>query len=319
MSSSVATTQEPTPEQLAKLVDDCKGPADGRVAAFTALLNACCSEKCVLAVSATALPVCATALAESPTEEVVVAVTQLLARLFTFTDVATLVASSYISIIEALLTALDQHAGNPSVIEAIVVPIRNLACGGQNVRDALRAASVVTNLEELKQAYVGRRSLTLVLQDVLDAVCGADYDFFDGSLIPPCAGADKASSREELKEPARLLREGDLFQLVSPEPRTQCFIYITDDLKWLVWKDPRTTAARGEQYTVLAHVFAAERGFNVEPEVKTAANADEKRCFTIYGREHVITLEAPTEELCAAWVTALSAFATFHNGLALNA
>lgn len=99
-----------------------------------------------------------------------------------------------------------------------------------------------------------------------------------------------------------------------PRPR---HIYVTDDIKWIVWKDPKKTTI-DEDTKMRSQLRSVERG-RCTPQLKRQRFgkylAEEKHCFSIQGRERTIDLECSSEKDREKWVQAVEVLIAYKKGL----
>jgi Armadillo/beta-catenin-like repeat len=159
------------------------------------------------------------------------------------------VAAEYVQhtqIIQSIVTCAKYHLSSAHVQYKCLSPLENMAQVSANVRTSMRQSGAVELLKELK-SQVPQPDVKSAIQKLIDMldtddskqeagpggswrdVFGDDVD--DDDDVPP----------EELPiEIRNMLVSGELLQKHSktapPRPR---HVFVTDDLKWLCWKDPK--------------------------------------------------------------------------------
>jgi hypothetical protein len=125
-------------------------------------------------------------------------------------------------------------------------------------------------------------------------------------------GDEKADCAELKQEVKNFLTAGMLLQKHSnnaaPRPR---HVYVTTDLKFLVWKDPKKHELDDKNKMKVFKIRSIERG-RCTPQLqrKTLMGkfmSKEECSFAVMGRERTIDLETKTEAEREKWMTSLQA------------
>lgn len=117
-----------------------------------------------------------------------------------------------------------------------------------------------------------------------------------------------------------MLTAGNLFikhsKSAKPRPR---YVYIDQDLKYIVWKDPKEKVIDPKNKMKVYLIKQLERGRATEQLKRKNAFgkylAKEECSFAIIGRERSIDLEASTEAEREKWVHALEVLVEYKKAL----
>lgn len=239
-----------------------------------------------------------------------------------------------------LLCRADRVTIIGEVIAACAKPLENLAYASQNVRDALAAPDVgaVEILEFAHSRWASPRpDVGQAIEQALNAIRHKPFklsaidleellndrsDTIRQVVVQKPAAHEAKGESESYEIPANIrnfLTAGAMLMKHSrtamPHPR---HVFVTDDLRWLVWKDPKTKVIEDDTKMKIFQIRSVERGRCTEQLQRQRFGkylADEKCCFSIQGRERTVDLEATSEKERERWVQAIEALIAYRKSL----
>lgn len=212
----------------------------------------------------------------------------------------------------------------PAVVLTGVKPLENMAYASQPVRDTMKSQGVIPAMESIKAENAAREDVVAAAQTVIDVLNRVDFSFndidflsFDRTRKNVKEIIDSAGPTnripDEIKEiPPKIknfLTAGALLKKHSRTalPRAR-HVYVTDDMIWLVWKDPKAKVVEEETRMKIFRIRSVERGRCTEQLKRQRFGkflANDRCCFSVQGRERTIDLEASDEKEANRWVNAI--------------
>jgi len=288
-----------------------------------------------LAMASNAVNICINILGRMASDPAVIpAACRFLANLFVHSAPA--IASIETEFVPALLNLISMHLHNIEVLLIAVKPIENMAFASQGVRDYLKDKRSIEKLDEVKKANTDRQDVQDACNNAIYAINRTDYvgdnlEFVElnrrGRNLKDVYDALGEKKEEKVEDviieiPPKIknfLTGGALLMKHSmtapPRPR---HVYVTDDIKFLVWKDPKKTTIDDDIKMKIFKIRSVERGRCTEQLKRQRFGkylADDKCCFSIQGRERTIDLECQTEKERDRWVHAIEVLIAYKRGL----
>lgn len=333
-------------EVTLRIADD--GPIEFIIALLETLSNnAALSSECLLCLSALSRPEpnalsmavastqrCVKLLQLHAADSILInAVSRFLANLYVHGPAA--IAALETNIIKTIVNVISMHIGSPEVLLIAGKPLENMAYGGQNVRDILKEQLVVEKMNEAIDSNLDREDVRIACTSVINAVNRTDFvadqlEFIELNRtrrnikdVYAVLGEKKEETLDTIQEiPPKIknfLTAGALLikhsRSANPRPR---HLYVTDDLKWLVWKDPKSQTVDLDSRMKIFKIRTVERGRCTEQLQRKRFgkfNADEKCCFSIQGRERTVDVEAASEKDREKWVHAVETLIAYKRGM----
>jgi hypothetical protein len=216
-------------------------------------------------------------------------------------------------IISAILAVFAQCGGNAEVVLRGLRALENIASSTNAVKDHLKAKGVVSAMQDIASKWAQREDVARSAQRVIDVI---------NSRVPDGSGDSNRPRRmlfrdDNKDEPVlelpdyvrNFLTAGALLSKHSntapPRPR---YVFVTPDLKYLVWKDPKDRDPEGkEKQRMKVYLIRSVEKGRCTPQLQRKKrfggyNANEDCAFAVFGRERTVDLEAATEELRDMWV-----------------
>lgn len=203
--------------------------------------------------------------------------------------------------------------------------LENIAYGPREVREHMRKEGIETMAQELETSPSSREEVKRGANLLLAAMSRADGPSASAqALLRDKERKEFRSARDifgdsdrkqtgplaELPQAVRnMLLAGSLFikhsNTAAPRPR---HIYVSDDLKFLVWKDPKKPVDPKHKMKVFK-IRSIERG-RCTPQLQRKKviggyYAKEECAFAILGRERSVDLEASSEAEREKWIEAI--------------
>jgi hypothetical protein len=239
------------------------------------------------------------------------------------------------NVVPEVLRLIALHVVNAELLLIACKPLENITYASQGVRDQMKALSVVEKMTEVINNNADREDVRKAANSVIYAVNRTDFvadslEFVELNRsrrnlkdVYQALGEKKEEKADMLHElPPKIknfLTAGALLvkhsKTAAPRPR---HVYITDDLKWLVWKDPKAKTVDPEQRMKIFKIRTVERGrctMQLQRQRFGKYLADEKCAFSIQGRERTVDLEASTEKDCEKWIDAVEQLIAYKKGL----
>jgi hypothetical protein len=326
--SSVVGGEGPIESCFSLLSANLPSKASPEIAAqcFRTLSALCRAEGNALAMTESALAWAAYALQAAPDASMVVAVGAFLANLFVHAPVA-VAAAEKDNFITVILEAVNAHAQTPDVVMTAVKPLENMAYANQPVRDTMKACQVIESMEHFKQLNGDREDVCDALQAVINAVNRTDFAFSDLALSSFDRTPNKFLNLVDLRDkkshipdelpeiPPKIKNFLTAGALLLKHSRTakprQRHVYVTEDMKWLIWKDPKAKVVDEETRMKVFAIRTVERGRVTEQLQRKSFGgkflANDRCCFSILGRERSVDLETSNEQDRDMWILAIEA------------
>jgi len=225
--------------------------------------------------------------------------------------------------IDSIHSVMRTHRLDAQLLMRALRALENIAYSSQPLRDHMKSEKVIEEVEEVKTRHNGNSDLTKQCKGVIDAILRVRTELGD-SFIGMMHHHDdrKLALRQKIGEPDKridglefpleyknMLLAGQLIKKHSNKanPRVR-HVYVTADLKWLIWKDPRKEVDPKQRMKTFK-IGSVESGRCTKQlqRKKTFGGylAKEECSFAVLGRERSVDLEANTEAERDKWVTAL--------------
>jgi len=221
---------------------------------------------------------------------------------------------------------------DPMVLIRTLRALENIAFGSIDVKDHMKAEGVPDGVEKVEELNKARDDVCRACRQCIEALNRTDTgnDSLQYVELSRVGFQAKASAREifgdtkeekakvvEMPNKQRnMLLAGALLikhsNTAAPRPR---HIYVTADLKFLVWKDPKKPLDPKHKMKIFK-VKNIERG-RCTPQLqrKKALTgkflAKEECSFAVFGRDRTVDLETETEAEREKWVDALNMLVEF--------
>lgn len=264
---------------------------------------------------------------------VMIATSRFLFNLFVVQAVSLLAPQT--DIVSSLLQACLTHASNLEVVLVAIRPFENLAYGGQDIRNHMKEKQVIDVINKIIVTHPGRTDVKADCDRVIAAINRQDFQVNSLEFLELQRGTrnidDVYAALGESKEedlgdietiPPKVrnfLTAGALLTKHSKTaaPRTK-HVYVTDDFKWLVWKDPHAKGIEEDTKMKLFKIRSVEKGRCTEQLQRQRFGkylADDKCAFAIIGRERTVDLEAPTPKDRDKWVQAIEVLIAYRRSI----
>jgi hypothetical protein len=233
--------------------------------------------------------------------------------------ISTLVPTA--EIMQPALKAIATHKTDPAVLIRGCKALENIAFGPMPVREFMKRENVIQAMNKVKSDNPTKDDVKRGAEAVIEAVNKVDIDLSltftdlrpqmdkkkDAKLI---FGKDeKAPVKVLSREIRNMLNAGALLtkhsKTANPRPR---HVYVDQDLKFLIWKDPKKPVDPDNKMKVFM-VKQVEKG-RCTPQLQRKKKlgsfyAKEECSFAVIGRERSVDLEANSEAERDKWVHAL--------------
>jgi len=225
-------------------------------------------------------------------------------------------------IIASCLALFRKHVNDPVLLVRGLRALENIAYGSARVKQHMKDEGTEAAVQAIADANASRDDVKRAVKGVLDALNRTRTDL---SSVPLAAiklrEIEKKSAKSlfsdenenkctELPQDVKnFLLAGQLIikhsNTAQPRPR---HVYVTPDLKHLVWKDPKKPLDAKHKMK-LFKVRSIERG-RCTPQLQRKTMfgkfvAKEDCSFAVLGRERSVDLEAKTEAEREKWITSL--------------
>jgi len=225
-------------------------------------------------------------------------------------------------VLAACLTVFNTHPKEPVVLMRGCKALENMACTPGSVKDHMKRDGCLQAMKQIQTDNPTRDDVKTAAQAVIDMLSKMDVDIsltFTGlaPLMDKKKDAKLIFGKEE-KAPVKnlprdirnMLTAGNLFvkhsKTAKPRPR---YVYVDQDLKFIVWKDPKEKVLDPKNKMKVYLIKQIERGRSTDQLKRKNAFgkylAKEECSFAIIGRERSIDLEASSEAEREKWVHAL--------------
>lgn len=237
------------------------------------------------------------------------------------------------SLVVNIFTVLARFNGVPDVLIRGLKSLENMCFSTPEVKDHLRASGVVEGCNKISADNASLDDVRRQCKAVLDSLNREDFHLDIGTLksikmkdmeiksAKQIFGdtTQKVETVTELPEHIRnLLLAGALIIKHSntAAPR-QRHVYITPDLKFLVWKDPKKPLHPDNKMKVF-RIRTIERG-RCTPQLERKSFgkflAKEECAWAILGRDRTVDLESLTEADREKWIEALEMLVAYRKEL----
>lgn len=229
------------------------------------------------------------------------------------------------TILQDMLRVISIHLMNPEYLLVACKPLENMTYGSQGVRDYMKQNLIIEKMNEVINNNADREDVKKAANAVILAVNRTDFisdslDFVELGRsrrnlkdVYDALGEKKEERLDEITELSpkvkNFLTAGALLvkhsKTAQPRPR---HVYVTDDLKWLVWKDPKEKTVDPEQRMKIFKIRTVERGrctYQLQRQRFGSYLAKENCAFSIQGRERTVDLEASSEKEREKWIDAI--------------
>jgi hypothetical protein len=230
-------------------------------------------------------------------------------------------------IVPSVMTSLHANQQAPHLMIRGLRSLENMAFSGKMVKSHMKEEMVIQRCEQWSSA-TSRDDVKSVCAAVIAAINRSDDEFVSLPFVSfnrPKATTTKSARNvfgddegekklPELSEATRnFLQAGKLLlkhsKTAQPRPR---HVFVSQDLKWLIWKDPKDKSPVTDNKMRVFKVKAVEAGrFTEQLQRKCFGKylAKEECCFAILGRNRTIDLEADSELMREKWVNAIGELA----------
>jgi hypothetical protein len=225
-------------------------------------------------------------------------------------------------IVSAILVGMRQHRVDPSVLIRGCHALENIAYGPKQVKEHLKTEGVLDAMHQVREENAANDDVCIAAQSVIDAI-NRDDDLVQRQYVSmKPADLGKRSARDifgDSKEGKNVVMElpnkirnflcaGALLSKHSnsAEPRPR-HVYVTTDLKYFIWKDPKKQLKPENKMKVI-RMREVERGrCTKQLQRKNSGSflAKEEGAFAVRGKDRTVDLEAPSEGDREKWVNAL--------------
>jgi hypothetical protein len=236
-------------------------------------------------------------------------------------------------LIPIIFRILVGHVGIVDTLVRGLKALENVCYGEKDVKDYLRSQQIVEIVTKISNDNANL-DVKRQCQAVLDALNRIEINFDIGATLKDIQarniewksarsllGDDKPKIGEvkELPEAIRnFLLAGALMSKHSltaiPRPR---HVYVTPDLKFLVWKDPKKPLHPDNKMKI-SRIRSLERGRCTPQLERKSFNkflAKEECAFAIMGRDRTVDLEAANEATREKWIEALETLMAYKKEL----
>ena len=306
------------------------------VDAFPALSSLCRDEASASSMAPHAFGYLGTALSSPALDH------KLLLHSFAFLSNLCMHASAAQSIVQTrvlslIFTALHSHADLPDILVRGLRAVENLCYTGDAVKSYLTANQLEREVLRVMSDNMRHEDVKRACQAILDAYHTHQSTFELAPLDAPSApfqDIEIKSARQlfgdEQKEQSDLfpdhirnfLNSGQLLtkhsKTAPPRPR---HVYVTADLKWLVWKDPKKPLHPDNKMKTWK-LRGVEKGRCTQQLLRKRFGkylCREEGGFAIIGRDRNVDLECESEKDREKWVQAIAAFVAWLKFMKKNA
>jgi len=234
--------------------------------------------------------------------------------------------------LECVRGIMSNHRSDAGILLRALRALENIAYATQPVRDHMKAEKCIEAVEEVKERHNGHDQLMKQCKQVIDAINKVTAELTDQFLLIErpdhrrkkmgdlFGDSDKRSDGLELAaEHKNLLLTGSLLNKHSTKvnPRVR-HIYVTPDLKYLVWKDPRKPVDPKQRMKTFKIRQVESGRYTAQLQRKKTFGgyyAKEECSFSVLGGPRTVDLETATELDRDKWVTAMRALISYLHAL----
>lgn len=309
-------------EPIMKIIEGNQSKPELLKVCFGALSNISRPEDCAVAMATSTAALCETTLKKAEEYAPMSAVLAYLANLCVTTEASKSIINT--QLIEVILErAHPWLVKNANVIKRACRVLENISYANQTVRDNMKDRNCTLLLARWKNAI--QDDVKLAVQAVIDAINREETNLGEMKVLQmgPLRAAKSAKDLfgdNNVKKEATLSKETRNFlqggamlmkHSKSAAPRGR-HVYVTDDLKWLVWKDPKKKLS-GETQLKIFKIKQIEAG-RCTPQLQRKGGvmgrgkflAKEECCFAIFSRDREsLDLECDSEADKTKWISCL--------------
>jgi hypothetical protein len=230
-------------------------------------------------------------------------------------------------VVKAVLDMLRTHRNNPVVLIRGLRALENMGYAAKETKDFMKAEGVLTVCENIIET-AARDDVKASAEAVVEVLNRTDADLISIPFVTMKAPTTMTKSAKELfghveeKKVAELSRETRNFLLAgcllmkhsnTAAPRSR-HVYVTSDLKFLVWKDPKKPLDPKQRMKVFKMKSVGLGRCTPQLSRKTFRGkfyAKEECAFAVHGRERTVDLEASTTQERERWKEALEILIRF--------
>mmetsp|Transcript_8936 Transcript_8936/g.17084 ORF Transcript_8936/g.17084 Transcript_8936/m.17084 type:complete len:1795 (+) Transcript_8936:30-5414(+) len=220
-------------------------------------------------------------------------------------------------IVDAVNSSLLSHPAVPQLVIRGCRALEHMALGSKEVRTYLKDGRSIDTMEKLK-AMSTRSDIINAAQNVIDAINRVDFNIVSLPFVTfskpqtmtksakTLFGDIEKNQSPELSRAARnFLTAGTMItkHSMTAAPRAR-HLFVSQDLKWLVWKDPHQKIQEGQR--MKTHMLKSIEVGRVTPQLQRKRFgkflAQEDCCFTIQGRQRTVDVEADSPAERDKWI-----------------
>jgi len=240
-------------------------------------------------------------------------------------------------VVGGVLGILNQHMSDPAVLVRGCKALENMAYGSGNVKDHMKREGVLQGLKEVLTKNAARDDVKKAAQAAIDALTRADVDLGNMKFVDLGPRLDKKKNAKDIfgkeehlpvkvlsRDIRNFLNAGALLtkhsKTAPPRPK---HVYVDQELKILIWKDPKDKALKEENTMKIFKIKQIDRG-RCTPQLqrKTLMGkflAKEECSFAVLGRDRSVDIECTSEAEREKWIHALETLIEFKKGQKLVA
>jgi hypothetical protein len=225
------------------------------------------------------------------------------------------------NIVETILEVAHDHlVKNPNIIKRACRCLENMSYASQKVRDNLKERGAVEGLQRWTKAI--QDDVKHAAQAAIDAINRTETDISAMKVVSMGPLRAQKSAKDLFgdtkvqkvptlsKETRNFLQSGTMLmkhsKTAAPRPR---HVYVTEDLKWLIWKDPKK-AATADTRLKLFKVREIKPGRCTKQLMRKTLMgqplAKDECAFAIFARDREsLDLECDCEADRQKWITCL--------------
>jgi hypothetical protein len=223
-------------------------------------------------------------------------------------------------VVDAVLEAVMAHNTNPHLVIRGCRAIEHMAMTAVSVRQFLKDGPSIATCEKLI-GLSSRDDIKAAAQNAINAINRVDVNIVSLPFVTFQAPTTMTKSAKTLfgdiekektpelsKAVRNFLTAGTMVQkhsmTAAPRPR---HLFVSQDLKWLIWKDPHQKIQDGQRMKVFK-IKSLEKG-RCTPQLQRKRFgkflANEDCCWTIQGRQRTVDVEAKSPQERDKWIDAL--------------
>eukprot|EP00808_Paulinella_micropora_P019993 g2475.t1 len=230
-------------------------------------------------------------------------------------------------VLDAVLIVLNSNKNEAPILVRGCKALHNMAVASATNQDFMKKAAVLQAMKNIQADNGDKEDIKGEAQRVIDALERMDIPDLTFTDMRPRVDKKKSAAeifgREEKRVVKKLptdirnfLQQGSLLmkhsKTAKPRPR---HVYVDNELKHLVWKDPKEKLLHPENKMKIYKIKQIEEG-RCTPQLQRKSFgkflAKEECCFSITGQERTVDLEAADEASKKQWVNALEILVEWH-------